>query len=33
VFFDKIKEKLEEDPFLSRDLDEHMVEINDYVML
>jgi len=32
-FFIYVKEKLEEDELLSKDIDEHMLEINDYVML
>jgi hypothetical protein len=33
VFFEKVKEKLYEDPLLSKDVEEHIIEINDYVML
>lgn len=33
TFFSKIKEQLLTDSFLSRDVDEHMNEINDYIMI
>jgi hypothetical protein len=32
-FFEKIRQNLFEDDFLSRDVDEHMIEINDYIMI
>lgn len=33
AFYDKIKEKLMEDDILSQDVDDHMAEIIDFIML
>lgn len=33
VLFEKVRELLSQDELLCRDTDEHMAEINDYVML